>query len=264
MSNSLTTLVPVLDGSNWREWSSRCQAPKWIGTWTWRTPQGKPVYPSSFQPTSGKPFPNPFCGAISPVVPSKRVTTTIFFSIRGSFSPTGPGTWKGQSDEHLPDSRPSLSSFARPGAAGNFLAPISKLSENGFRTVIEIDTLGTYNTIKATLPHLRASKGSYIHVSATLHYKAPGMVSDNAMAEVTAYENRGTCSIRRSVDFEARPGRPKGHESGTGTLPFTRPCLLGGTKLIANGGLRRAWHDAWFVRPSNGAIRESNVPFDEH
>lgn len=58
------------------------------------------------------------------------------------------------------------------GAAGNFLSPISNLSENGFRTVIEIDTLGTYNTIKATLPHIRASKGSYVHVSATLHYRA--------------------------------------------------------------------------------------------
>ncbi|KAI8969690.1 2,4-dienoyl-CoA reductase [Trametes punicea] len=62
--------------------------------------------------------------------------------------------------------------FVICGAAGNFLAPISKLSENGFRTVIEIDTIGTYNTIKATLPHLRASKGSYLHVSATLHYRA--------------------------------------------------------------------------------------------
>ena len=30
--------------------------------------------------------------------------------------------------------------------------------------------LGTFNTIKATIPHIRASKGSYIHVSATLHY----------------------------------------------------------------------------------------------
>ncbi|KAH9846171.1 2,4-dienoyl-CoA reductase [Lenzites betulinus] len=61
--------------------------------------------------------------------------------------------------------------FVICGAAGNFLAPIANLSENGFRTVIEIDTLGTYNTIKATLPHVRASKGSYIHVSATLHYR---------------------------------------------------------------------------------------------
>jgi peroxisomal 2,4-dienoyl-CoA reductase len=31
--------------------------------------------------------------------------------------------------------------------------------------------LGTYNTIKATLPHVRATKGSYIHVSTTLHYR---------------------------------------------------------------------------------------------
>ncbi|KAH9974518.1 hypothetical protein BJV74DRAFT_863442 [Russula compacta] len=61
--------------------------------------------------------------------------------------------------------------FVINGAAGNFLAPISGLSEKGFRTVIEIDTLGTYHTIKATLPHVRASKGSYIHVSATLHYR---------------------------------------------------------------------------------------------
>ncbi|KAI0271255.1 NAD(P)-binding protein [Gloeopeniophorella convolvens] len=61
--------------------------------------------------------------------------------------------------------------FVINGAAGNFLAPISGLSENGFRAVIEIDTLGTYHTIKATLPHVRATRGSYIHVSATLHYR---------------------------------------------------------------------------------------------
>ncbi|KAH8111173.1 NAD-binding protein [Phellopilus nigrolimitatus] len=61
--------------------------------------------------------------------------------------------------------------FVICGAAGNFLAPISGLSENAFRTVVEIDTLGTYNTMKATLPHVRASRGSYIHVSATLHYR---------------------------------------------------------------------------------------------
>ncbi|GLB41389.1 putative enoyl-(Acyl carrier protein) reductase [Lyophyllum shimeji] len=35
---------------------------------------------------------------------------------------------------------------------------ICGLSENAFRTVVEIDTLGTYNTIKATISHVRASK----------------------------------------------------------------------------------------------------------
>ncbi|KAF9526792.1 2,4-dienoyl-CoA reductase [Crepidotus variabilis] len=62
--------------------------------------------------------------------------------------------------------------FVICGAAGNFLAPIASLSENAFKTVIEIDTIGTFNTIKATLPSLRESKGAYIHVSATLHYHA--------------------------------------------------------------------------------------------
>ncbi|KZT68480.1 NAD(P)-binding protein [Daedalea quercina L-15889] len=61
--------------------------------------------------------------------------------------------------------------FVICGAAGNFLVPIAGLSEKGFKTVIDIDTLGTYNTIKATIAHVRASKGAYIHVSATLHYK---------------------------------------------------------------------------------------------
>lgn len=61
--------------------------------------------------------------------------------------------------------------FVICGAAGNFLAPISGLSPNAFRTVVEIDTIGTYNTIKATLDHVRATKGAYIHISATLQYR---------------------------------------------------------------------------------------------
>ncbi|KAL4063722.1 hypothetical protein J3A83DRAFT_4104533 [Scleroderma citrinum] len=59
--------------------------------------------------------------------------------------------------------------FVVCGAAGNFLASIDGMSENAFKTVIEIDTLGTFNTIKATLPHIRATHGAYIHISATLH-----------------------------------------------------------------------------------------------
>ncbi|KAK0462735.1 hypothetical protein IW261DRAFT_1627271, partial [Armillaria novae-zelandiae] len=61
--------------------------------------------------------------------------------------------------------------FVICGAAGNFLAPISGMSENVFRTMMEIDTIGTYNTIKATIAHVCASKGSFIMTSAMLHYK---------------------------------------------------------------------------------------------
>ena len=37
-------------------------------------------------------------------------------------------------------------------------------------TKVIYNQIGTFNTIKATIPHIRASKGSYVHVSATLHY----------------------------------------------------------------------------------------------
>lgn len=56
------------------------------------------------------------------------------------------------------------------GAAGNFLAPFDHLSYNAFRTVIEIDLLGSFNLTKAAVPYLKKSKGSIINVSATLYY----------------------------------------------------------------------------------------------
>ena len=43
------------------------------------------------------------------------------------------------------------------GAAGNFLASIIQLSTNAMKSVIDIDVLGSYNTLKATLPHLLVS-----------------------------------------------------------------------------------------------------------
>ncbi|KAF9133898.1 hypothetical protein BGW39_008653 [Mortierella sp. 14UC] len=56
------------------------------------------------------------------------------------------------------------------GAAGNFLSLSQHLSFNAFRSVIEIDLIGTFNTTKCCFPHLKASKGSIINVSATLPY----------------------------------------------------------------------------------------------
>lgn len=40
-------------------------------------------------------------------------------------------------------------------AAGNFPAPVDAISANGFRTVVDIDLNGTFNTVKAAAPHLR-------------------------------------------------------------------------------------------------------------
>lgn len=59
------------------------------------------------------------------------------------------------------------------GAAGNFLSPASQLSYKGFRTVMEIDALGTYNVSRAAFDaRLRDHGGVILNISATLHYAA--------------------------------------------------------------------------------------------
>lgn len=52
------------------------------------------------------------------------------------------------------------------GAAGNFPAPVDAISPNGFKAVVDIDLLGTFNSIKAAAPHLRAPGASVLSISA--------------------------------------------------------------------------------------------------
>lgn len=52
-------------------------------------------------------------------------------------------------------------------AAGNFLAPASALSANGFRSVIDIDLCGTFNACRASYSALSARGGSIVAISAT-------------------------------------------------------------------------------------------------
>lgn len=56
------------------------------------------------------------------------------------------------------------------GAAGNFLCNAKDLSANGFGTVVDIDTKGTFNVCRASFEQLKESKGQILNISATLHY----------------------------------------------------------------------------------------------
>jgi 2,4-dienoyl-CoA reductase [(3E)-enoyl-CoA-producing], peroxisomal len=70
------------------------------------------------------------------------------------------------------------------GAAGNFLAPAASLSYNGFRTVIAIDTLGTFNVCRAAFDRgLRDRGGIILNISATLHYTATPLQAHAAAAK---------------------------------------------------------------------------------
>jgi NAD(P)-dependent dehydrogenase (short-subunit alcohol dehydrogenase family) len=52
------------------------------------------------------------------------------------------------------------------GAAGNFPAPALGMSANGFKSVVDIDLLGTFNTCRAAFEHLRKPGASIISISA--------------------------------------------------------------------------------------------------
>jgi 2,4-dienoyl-CoA reductase [(3E)-enoyl-CoA-producing], peroxisomal len=86
------------------------------------------------------------------------------------------------------------------GAAGNFLAPAAQLSYNAFKTVMEIDTIGTWNVSKAAFQRrLRDHGGHLINITATLHYGATPMQIHASAAKA------GVDAITRSLALEWGP-----------------------------------------------------------
>jgi len=82
------------------------------------------------------------------------------------------------------------------GAAGNFLCAANELSANGFGTVVDIDTKGTFNVCRASFEALKGSKGQIINISATLHYLATPMQIHVSAAKA------GVDAITRNLSVE--------------------------------------------------------------
>lgn len=58
------------------------------------------------------------------------------------------------------------------GAAGNFYCPAELLSANGFKSVIDIDLLGSFNASRAAFEQLKDTRGSVIFISAGQSFQA--------------------------------------------------------------------------------------------
>src|SRR6185295_16943320 len=52
------------------------------------------------------------------------------------------------------------------GAAGNFVAPALGMSANGFKTVVDIDLMGTFHVFRASFAFLRRPGASLIAITA--------------------------------------------------------------------------------------------------
>ncbi|ORY94723.1 hypothetical protein BCR43DRAFT_494496 [Syncephalastrum racemosum] len=152
------------------------------------------------------------------------------------------------------------------GAAGNFLAPFQGLSYNAFRTVIEIDLLGTFNLTKAASEHIKASKGSILNISATLYYTGlpyqqhagsakaaidaltkhwavelgPFGVRVNGIAPGPIADTEGMDRLGALLEVESIPlqrlGSVKDIENATVFLFSDAASLITGVTLVVDGG----------------------------
>lgn len=77
------------------------------------------------------------------------------------------------------------------GAAGNFVAPAAAISSNGFRSVLEIDLLGTFHVLKAAYGRLRKPGASLISISAP-------------QSTAPAYGQAHVCAAKAGIDMLTR------------------------------------------------------------
>lgn len=109
------------------------------------------------------------------------------------------------------------------GAAGNFLCPAEELSANGFKTVIDIDLLGTFHAARAAFPHLTKPGASILAISAGQSLiPLPNQIHANAakagvnMVVQTLADEWGVHGIRANVLI---PGPIEGTEGVSRLIP---------------------------------------------
>ncbi|KAL7241487.1 hypothetical protein ACSBR1_014142 [Camellia fascicularis] len=97
-------------------------------------------------------------------------------------------------------------------AAGNFLVPAEDLSPNGFRTVIDIDSVGTFTMCHEALKYLKrggpgqdSSRGGIIiNISATLHYTATWYQIHVSAAKAAVDSITRSLALEWGTDYDIR------------------------------------------------------------
>lgn len=97
-------------------------------------------------------------------------------------------------------------------AAGNFLIPAEDLSPNGFRTVIDIDSVGTFTMCHKALKYLKkgglgkddSTGGIIINISATLHYTATWYQIHVSAAKAAVDSITRSLALEWGTDYDIR------------------------------------------------------------
>ena len=81
-------------------------------------------------------------------------------------------------------------------AAGMFLAPIERISYNGFKTVVDIDLLGTYNVTKAAFTaYLKEHGGCIVNITAPFEHWGVSSMAHVAAAKAGVESLTRTCAV---------------------------------------------------------------------
>ncbi|KAK9741283.1 hypothetical protein RND81_03G094700 [Saponaria officinalis] len=97
-------------------------------------------------------------------------------------------------------------------AAGNFLAAAEDLSPNGFRTVLDIDSVGTFTMCHEALKYLKtggvgrtsSGGGVIINISATLHYTASWYQVHVSAAKAAVDATTRNLALEWGTDYDIR------------------------------------------------------------
>lgn len=136
-------------------------------------------------------------------------------------------------------------------AAGNFPAPISGLSYNGFKAVVDIDLRGTFNMTKAVFEAaLKKSGGHIVNISAPFERMGPALQAHAAAAKAGVDSLTRTCAVEfgpygirvnaiapgavANTEGMARLGEALAGESGGSACPLNH---AGSKQDIANAVL---------------------------
>ncbi|KAL5731369.1 2,4-dienoyl-CoA reductase [(2E)-enoyl-CoA-producing] [Ranunculus cassubicifolius] len=97
-------------------------------------------------------------------------------------------------------------------AAGNFLVPAEDLSPNGFRTVMDIDSVGTFTMCHEALKYLKkggpgrdpSMGGTILNISATLHYTASWYQIHVSAAKAAVDSLTRNLALEWGTDYDIR------------------------------------------------------------
>jgi NAD(P)-dependent dehydrogenase (short-subunit alcohol dehydrogenase family) len=131
------------------------------------------------------------------------------------------------------------------GAAGNFMAPAVGISPNGFKTVVDIDLLGTYNVFKAAYDVIAGPGASLIAITAP-------------QAEQPLPQQVHVCAAKAGVNMIVKVLAMEWGKTGIRVNAIS-PGPIAGTEGVERMAPTQADKDMWAERT---AIKRFGTPQD--